>query len=284
MILFTTTANAETTYVGATIDQVYYHKIEASKYTCVEASRELSLTESLLASVGIITKNKLIAQMSCANWSGSGGMVYLGIDSSYTLTPYIELGLREFVGAVGDESYSRTDTTTTAPRYGSQTCVRTHTYKNYPIKNHGTSGGKITNSCDKSLPSYSVNYPPYISVNNAKGSYTARWKSSNVIEDFTVREDSRSVLTFNGLSSHTYNIIINASAQQLILNTKTNMFEYKDIPCKSIRVNGNVLNSSCQTTLRVTGPVATVDVTPIASVPYYFYSVSNNTPEEMITR
>jgi hypothetical protein len=142
-------------------------------------------------------------------------------------------------------------------------------------------GGTFTDSCNILTPSFSVDYPPDIPVNPAKGSYSARWKGKDISEDFAVTEDSRSQLTFNGANGKNYNIKVSATVLQLTLNAKTNLFESKVVPCASITVAGQKLNSSCQTTLRVTGPLATINVTPMASASYYVYDVSADSPVEV---
>ena len=153
----------------------------------------------------------------------------------------------------------------------------THTYKIYPIISEGKTGGSISNLCSGATSQ--ADSPPYIPVNPAIGHFNAVWKGENFIENYAVSENSRSQLTVNGVSKNTYKVTVTASAEQMIYDAKSRLFNYVPIPCKSLRVNGKKQDKDCRVILTAHGPVATFDITPKAAVSYYAYSVFADYPQ-----
>ncbi len=241
--------------VGANIYQVLYSKKESSVYECIKLNNN-----------------------SCDDYVGVAGLLFKGIESTYELTPNVLLIESEFFGKNGSEKYTRTDTSTRSSRYGGGTCQISHTFFK---DSHGESSGRVDYSDPCNQYSTDTNEPPEIPINQTKGSFTAKFKpSSSSFENFSISEDSKMKLVFNGNPNKIYSITLTASAQSIEYNNKTRLIEYKEIPCSSITVAGKKLNKSCQTTLEARGQVATFDVTPMTSSKYYSYLVTSEFPSE----
>ncbi len=246
----------------AVINDVFYSKKEESKYSCA-------------------TKDDKGSNVWCLQF------VFKSTDSSWQLFPNDTFQIQQFFGLIGSEDFNKTIVTVTSPRYRS---VKSTVTEKYHIaftgedpKKTGGSVSKVSepDKIENTQSDYTnpkTKAPPDIPKDTVVGIFKKTFKSgtgsSQIIEDFSVQENSRSQLLFNG-PQRKYKIVVGASVHSITLNQQRNLLENKEIPCSLITIAGKVLDKSCQTTLVVQGPIATVDVTPkTTSTAYYKYSVS----------
>lgn len=253
-------------------------------YICPQvALAQLSFFNRLLAVVGI-TRSLPVQNLAEATGCGEPGVITKAINAKWncTVQTYKDTDGQRIYGCVND-NYSKSDKKTfssaRATTYGITSCTETHVYVN------GT--GTVTNSCagPKAQPPSitKVNYPPEVDVNGI-GSFRGRWLvGTNLVEDFSVTESVKTYLAAwhanrvwdmygTLVPGYALYVPISVSLTQLVLNPKTNEFNYVPVSCTKITVAGKALDKNCRATLWVRED-SPVDVTPTAPVPYYIYSV-----------
>ena len=279
-------ANGNVSTLRASVFTLMANQTQTSNYsyTCPKvALTQPSLFNRLLAAIGITqslpTRKLAESTVGCGDW----GVISQKIDSRWSCT----LRLRKYSAdnyafECVDDNYSKSDKRTFgsgyAARYGVTSCTTTHIYKsNF---NNASLFSVIINSCvgPKALPSTTtkVTFPPNVDIVGT-GSFRGRLLFGDLIEDLSVTESGSAYLgvwdTFIGMRSNfPIQVPIDVALVQLVLNTKTNQFDYVPVPCTSITVAGTALDKNCQTKVTMSG-TGFVDVTPKALVPYYIYSV-----------
>ncbi len=222
--------------------------------------------------------------------------VFRSTNSSWDLFPtnlpdYFQA--RDLVGKPGDEDYLKETVTIASPRYQSVKIRTTEKYHLAQVSNSGpTTGGTMVqifeypNASGPGKNTFETKAPPDIPRDTVIGTFKQTFKSGSsnnqILEDFSVRENSQSQLIFNGPDKQ-YAIKLAASASAITLNKKTNLLEDVQIPCASISVASKSLDNNCEVTLVVQGPYTTVNVTPKTSATYYRYAVSRTNEPTIVT-
>ncbi len=259
-------------------------------YTCPKvALAQLSFFTRLLAAIGITqslpTQKLAESTVGCGDW----GVIAQKIDSKWGCT----MRFRKYSAGNNtvecvDDDYRKDDKKTFgsayAAKYGVTSCTTDHIYKT--DFNKVGIFSVIINLCQgpKAPPSSTtkVTYPPDVDIAGI-GSFRGRLLFGNLIEDFSVTESGQTVLAvwdrfgvqWPGSTTFKFRVPIQVALTQLVLNPKTNEFNYVSVPCTKITVAGKALDKNCQMAFEIYG-TGQIDVTPKAPAPYYIYSVFVN--------
>lgn len=246
----------------ARIDHVYFSKFESSTFSCKQPA---------------VNCTTVVGRMIDERWSAKPDSLFVK---------------RDFEAPDVRESFYRSTMTAWSPQYKNRTCTETYALEESPSMNERkpckrtslcknddrTPEQPDTSQCDK------IDIP----VTQEKGSFTGRFinSSGTTIEDYTVRVNSRTLLTFNG-PPLSYRVTLDVSATEVKLNKQSREFDYIPVPCASIKVNGKNANTSCKVQLIIPGGqrnplnIQVIDVTPsVANAKYIQYEVSLQGPPE----
>ena len=248
----------------ARIDHVYYNKYESSTFSCKAPSTNCTT---------------VVGRM---------------IDERWSAKPEALFAARDFFAPHVQESFYRSTITGWGPQYRNRTCTETYTLEESPFSNQSKpcKRASLCKNDDNTPeePTISECNEVNIPVTQEKGSFYARFinSSGTTIEDYTVRVNSRTQLTFNGPTNSTYRVTLDVSATEVKLNKDTRQFDYIPVPCASITVNKAKADRSCKVRLTIPaskGPspvnIQVLDVTPsVSSAKYFQYEVSLQGPPE----